>query len=199
MTETIILASGSAGRQTILRNAGVAFEAIPADIDERAVEAPLRGAGLSPEDNAMVLAEAKALDVSARNPGRLVLGCDQVLSFGDEILHKPADMEAARRQLLKLSDATHHLNSALSLARDGDAIWRHVSVAAMTMRPLSPKFIGGYLAAAGDAALASVGAYQIEGPGIQLFDRIEGDFFTIVGLPLLPLLKELRSLGIIDG
>ena len=199
MTETIILASGSAGRQNILRNAGIPFETVPAEIDERAVEAPLQGAGLSPEDNALVLAEAKALDVSSRNPGRLVLGCDQVLSFGDEILHKPVDMEAARRQLLKLSNVTHHLNSALSLVRDGEAIWRHVSVAALTMRPLSPKFVGAYLAAVGDAALTSVGAYQIEGPGIQLFDKIEGDFFTIVGLPLLPLLKELRSLGIIDG
>lgn len=199
MTETIILASGSAGRQAILRNAGIPFEAVPADIDERAVEAPLRGAGLSPEDNALVLAEAKALDVSSRYAGRLVLGCDQVLSFGDEVLHKPVDMETARRQLLKLSDTTHHLNSALTLVRDGEAIWRHVSTAAMTIRPLSPKFIGAYLADIGGAALKSVGAYQIEGPGIQLFEKIKGDFFTIVGLPLLPLLKELRSLGIIDG
>lgn len=199
MTETLILASASAGRKAILHNAGIAFDAIAADIDERAVEAPLANAGLTPEDHAMVLAEAKAANVAERHPGRLVLGCDQILSFGDEIMHKPADMEAARRQLLKLSDATHHLNSAWVLVRDGETIARHVSVAAMTMRALSPRFIGGYLANVGDAALKSVGAYQIEGPGIQLFERIEGDFFTIVGLPLLPLLKELRALGAING
>ncbi len=197
MTDKLILASGSRFRQALLSNAGVTFEAVPADIDERAVEAPLRD--VSPEDVASVLAEAKALDVSGRHPGALVLGCDQTLSLGDEILHKAPDMEAARRKLLKLAGRTHHLNSALVLVRDGETLWRHVAIAAMTMRPLTPEFIGRYLARVGDDALATVGAYEIEGLGIQLFDKVEGDYTTIIGLPLLPLLAELRTRGVIDG
>ena len=149
---------------------------------------PLEGSGATPEDVALVLAEAKALDVSERNPGALVLGCDQTLSLGDELFHKPADMEGARRHLLALSGKTHQLNSAAVLARDGEALWRHVGIASLTMRKLDPAFIGRHLARVGDKALASVGAYQIEGEGIQLFEKIEGDYFTIVGLPLLPVL-----------
>jgi septum formation protein len=149
---------------------------------------------------ALVLATAKATDVSERSGGEAtVIGSDQTLSLGDEILHKPADMEAARRHLLKLSGKTHQLNSAVAIVRSGDTVWSHVAVARLTMRELSPAFIGRYLARVGDKALASVGAYQVEGPGIQLFDKIEGDYFTIVGLPLLPLLGELRKLGVIDG
>lgn len=199
MTERLILASGSRFRKALLENAGIDFEAIPAEVDERAVEAPLKKAGLNAEDVAAVLAEAKAADVSERNAGRLVLGCDQTLSLGDEVLHKPADMEAARRQVLQLAGQTHHLNSALVLTRDGEALWRHVSVASLTMRKLEPAFVGRYIAQVGDIALASVGAYQIEGVGIQLFEKVEGDYFTIVGLPLLPLLAELRKIGAIDG
>lgn len=199
MTETLVLASGSRFRKAMLEAAGVALEVSRADIDERAVEQTLEGTGASPEDLAQVLAEAKALDVSGRMPGRIVLGCDQTLSLGDEIFHKPADMEAARRHLLRLSGRTHQLNSAAVLARDGEAIWRHVGIARLTMRTLEPGFIGRHLARVGAAALDSVGAYQIEAEGIQLFEKIEGDHFTIVGLPLLPLLKELRLLGAIDG
>jgi septum formation protein len=199
MPEPLILASGSPFRKAMLENAGVAVEAVPADLDERALEAPLKDSGASPEDVALVLAEAKAVEVSERKPGRLVLGCDQTLSLGDAIFHKPADMEGARRHLLALSGRTHQLNSAAVLARDGTVLWRHVGVASLTMRRLDPAFIGRHLARVGEKALQSVGAYQVEGEGIQLFDRIEGDHFTIVGLPLLAVLAELRRLGAIDG
>lgn len=199
MTEKIILASGSPFRKAMLVNAGVGVEAVPPEVDERALEAPLQGSGVSPEDVALVLAEAKATEVSARKPGALVLGCDQTLSLGDELFHKPADMEGARRHLLALSGKTHQLNSAAVLVRDGAVLWRHVGIASLTMRKLDPAFIGRHLARVGSRALSSVGAYQVEGEGIQLFDKIEGDHFTIVGLPLLPLLAELRTLEAIDG
>lgn len=195
----IILASKSPFRAMLLKNAGVKFTAQSANIDERAVEAPLYNSGATPEDVALVLAEAKALDVSERNSSALVIGSDQTLSLGDEILHKPEDMEAARRQLLKLSDQTHHLNSAVVLCKDGQTLWRHVSVARMTLRNLTPEFIGRHLSRVGSVALQSVGAYQFEGEGVQLFERVDGDYFTIVGLPLLPLLAELRKQGAIDA
>jgi septum formation protein len=195
----IILASSSPFRRQLLEHAGVAFDIKPAEVDERALEAPLADSGATPEDVALVLAEAKAVDVSERSPGAWVIGSDQTLSLGDEVFHKPDDMEGARRHLLKLAGKTHFLNSAIVLARDGEAVWRHMSTAAMTMRDLDPGFIGRHLAAVGDIALKSVGAYQLEGRGIQLFEKIEGDYFTIVGLPLLPLLAELRRVGAIDG
>mgnify|MGYP003578645183 CR=1 FL=1 len=195
----IILASKSPFRAMLLRNSGVKFTTQSANIDERAVEAPLYNSGATPEDVALVLAEAKAIDVSERNPSALVIGSDQTLSLGDEVLHKPENMEAARRQLLKLSGQAHHLNSAIVLVRDGETVWRHVSVARMTLRDLDPGFIGRHLSRVGDVALQSVGAYQFEGEGVQLFEKVEGDYFTIVGLPLLPLLAELRREGAIDG
>lgn len=199
MTNRLILASGSPFRKKLLEKAGIDFEAIPAAIDERAVEAPLEGSGASPEDVALVLAEAKALDVSEKHPEAMVIGSDQTLSLGDTLFHKPADMEQARRRLLDLSGKTHHLNSAVVLARGGETLWRHVGIARLTMRPLDPAFVGRHLSRVGDVALSSVGAYQIEGEGIQLFDRIEGDYFTIVGLPMIPLLAALRERGTIDG
>jgi septum formation protein len=179
----------------MLEDAGVAGVADPASIDERAVEAALEGSGSTPEDLASVLAEAKALDVSARHIGALVLGCDQTLSLGDRVFHKPADMEAARRQLLALSGHIHQLNSAAVLARDGEVLWQYVGVAHLTMRKLEPALIGRHLARVGAKALQSVGAYQIEGEGIQLFEAIDGDHFTIIGLPLVPLLGYLRECG----
>ncbi|CUW43454.1 Maf-like protein [Brucella sp. 10RB9215] len=199
MTVKLVLASKSPFRSALLKNAGIEFSTASADIDERAVEAPLYESGATPEDVAQILAEAKAIDVSEKNPGAVVIGCDQTLSLGDEIFHKPHDMEAARRQLLKFSGKTHQLNSAVVLARDGKTLWRHVSIAHMTMRDLDAGFIGRYLGRVGDIALSSVGAYQVEGPGIQLFEKIDGDYFTIVGLPLLPLLAELRREKCIDG
>lgn len=199
MTTRIILASASPFRLAMLRNAGIETEANPSRIDERAVEEAIGDAAISPENLAWILAEAKAEEVSERFPGALVIGSDQTLSLGDEVLHKASDMEEARRRLLKLSGKTHHLNSAVVLARDGKALWGHVSVARMTMRKLDPGFVGRYLSRVGDQVLRSVGVYQIEGEGIQLFDAIEGDHFTIVGMPLLELIAELRRLGAIDG
>ncbi|MBD0413760.1 Maf-like protein [Oryzicola mucosus] len=199
MPETLILASASPFRLTLMQNAGLDVKPVPADLDERSLEAPLKSSGASAEDVALVLAEAKAIAVSEAHPGDVVVGCDQTLSLGDTIFHKPADMEGARRHLLSLSGRTHHLNSAVVVAQGGQVLWRHVSVASLTMRVLDPGFIGRHLARVGDKALSSVGAYQIEGEGIQLFEKIEGDYFTIVGLPLLPLLGQLREMGAIDG
>lgn len=197
MTSPLVLASASPFRKALLENAGLAFEVEPAQIDERAVEAPLDD--LNPEDVATILAEAKAQDVSDRNPGAIVIGSDQTLSLEGTIYHKASNMDEARRRLLALSGKTHELNSAIVLAKDGETIWRHLSVARMTMRDLDPGFVGRHLSNVGDSALASVGAYQFEGEGIQLFERIDGDYFTIIGLPLLPLLAQLRDLGAIDG
>ncbi|WP_417433335.1 Maf-like protein [Hoeflea sp.] len=197
MPPRLVLASASPFRKALLENAGLTFDVEPAQIDERAVGETLDG--LEPEDVASVLAEAKAQDVSARNPGAIVIGSDQTLSFEGEIYHKPANMDEARRRLLALSGKTHELNSGVVLARDGETIWRHMSVARMKMRDLDPGFVGRHLSNVGAAALSSVGAYQFEGEGIQLFERIEGDYFTIIGLPLLPLLSELRQLEAIDG
>lgn len=199
MALPLILASQSPFRAALLKNAGIQFTSQKANIDERAVEAPLYETGATPEDVALILSEAKAEEVSERFPHSLIIGCDQTLSLGNEIFHKPADMDGARRHLLALSGKTHQLNSAVVLVQNGQTVWRHVSVAYMTMRHLEPGFIGRHLARVGDIALSSVGAYQVEGEGIQLFDKIDGDYFTIVGLPLLPLLKELRARGIIDG
>jgi septum formation protein len=197
-SETIVLASGSAHRAALLRNAGLSFTVSPSTLDERELEAPLERAGASPADVAEVLAEAKAVDVSERSPGALVIGADQTLELGGEALHKPADMEEARRQLLSLSGRTHRLTSAVVIARDGEVLWRFADSADITFRKLTPPEIGHYLARAGEAALSCVGTYQVEGPGITLMERIEGDHFTVVGLPLLPLLGKLRELGALD-
>lgn len=195
----LVLASGSRHRAELLRNAGLSIETDPANIDERAVEAPLLGSELGPGDIAQVLAEAKALDVASRHAGKLVIGCDQTLSLGLQHFNKPRNMEEARKHLLLFSGKTHQLHSAIAITFNNETIWRHVSVADMTMRNFSPQFIGRYLAKTGDNALASVGSYQIEGLGIQLFEKVAGDYFTIIGMPLLPLMQELRKLGAIDG
>ncbi|MEP2703608.1 MAG: Maf-like protein [Roseibium sp.] len=195
----LVLASGSRIRAELLKNAGLEIDVDPASVDERAVEEPLLEAGFSPEDIASVLAEAKANDVSERRPDDLVIGADQILAFEGERRTKPDDMEAARRQLLQFSGKTHELLSAVVISRNGEAIWRHVSTARLTMRDLSPEYVGHYLAAAGEDVLSSVGAYQLENIGIQLFEKIEGDYFTILGLPMLPLLGQLRALGVIEA
>lgn len=197
--ETIILASTSPFRRQLLENAGLKVEPVAPEVDERAVEEALEGSDVNPEDVAQILAEAKAVEVSERYPDRWIIGGDQTLSLGDEVFHKPKDMEGARRHLLALSGKTHQLNSGVVLARNGETVWRQVSIARMTMRPLDPAFIGRHLARVGDVALKSVGAYQVEGEGIQLFEKIDGDYFTIVGLPLLPLLAKLRELKVIDA
>ena len=195
----IILASASRHRAAILDNAGLTVGQIASTLDERALEAPLAEADVLPEDRAEILAEAKAVNVSESNPGAWVIGCDQILSIEGEVLHKPKDMEEARHRLLALSGKTHMLHSAVVLARDGQTIWRHVSLCAMKMRQLDPGFIGRHLADVGEEVLSSVGAYQIEGRGAQLFESIEGDLFSIIGLPLFPLLEALRENDVIDG
>ena len=199
MQKPIILASQSAIRRALLAAAGVAFTADSARIDERAVEDALSGSGATPADLAEVLAVAKADEVSARHRQALVIGCDQTLSLDGETLHKCPDMESARRRLLQLSGRTHELNSAIAIAIDGEVEWRTVAVAHMSMRRLEAAFVGRHLAQTGDQILGSVGAYRIEAEGIQLFEAIDGDYFTIAGLPLLPLLGELRRIGAIDG
>jgi septum formation protein len=199
MSQRLILASTSPHRRKLLEDAGLSIEVVAPDIDERSVEAPLSDTGATPADVATVLATAKALAVSELHPGRLVLGFDQVLSLDGEILHKPQDMEAARRRLLQLSGRTHRLDSAAVLARDGDIVWSGLGTATLTMRRLDPGFIGRHLARVGSRALSSVGAYQIEGEGIQLFSKIEGDLFTIVGVPLLAVLEALREHSALDG
>lgn len=195
---SLVLASGSIIRAAILRNAGLDFAVDPAELDERAAEEPLLAAGMTPEDLALTLASAKALLVSERRPGDLVIGADQVLDLDGERMVKPPDMEAARTQLLRLAGRTHALRAGIALARDGEVIWEHVDSATLTMRALTPAFVGRYLAAAGPDVLSSVGAYQIEGRGIQLFERIEGDTFAVLGLPLLPLLAALRREGALE-
>lgn len=191
--EPLVLASASRVRQSLLRNAGVAFEVCPAAIDERAVEA----ASPSPDPGAVaaLLARAKACAVERRYPGRLVLGGDQVLAFRSRRLAKPVDRAAARTQLDALRGKTHELHSAVAFVRDGAVLFEHVDVARLTMRSFSERFLDCYLDAAGNAATESVGAYQLEGPGVQLFDRLEGDYFTVLGLPLLPVLQFLRQQG----
>ena len=190
---SLILASKSAARASLLSNAGLQFETIAANIDERAAEQPLLDAGASPQDIAQLLAEVKAMDVSQGNPGKLVIGADQTLGFGDERFNKPEDDEAARRQLLALSGKSHQLHSAIAIVRDGETLWRYVSTATLTMRPLTPQEVGRYMAKVGDAVRSSVGCYQLEGLGVQLFTSIDGDYFTILGLPMLPLLAYLRE------
>ena len=195
---TLVLASQSRARRTVLKNAGVLFEVVPAEVDERTAERPLAEAGAPPDDIALALAMAKAMAVSERRPADLVIGADQVAALDGERLVKPHDMEAARSQLLKLSGRTHTLHSAITIARAGTIEWHHVESAHLSMRTLTPAFVGRYLAEVGVAALESVGAYQLEGRGIQLFDSVDGDFFAILGLPLLPLLAFLRSEGIVE-
>ena len=187
----LILASKSAGRRQALLHSGVPFEIIPANVDERAIESRLDGADA--DAIALALARAKALAISA--DGRLVLGADQVASCEGRIFGKPADMREAEALLRFLSGRRHRLHSAIALARAGSVVFATVGVADLTMRALSGDFIASYLAAVGDAALTSAGAYQIEGLGALLFSKVEGDYWTIMGLPLLELLEALRREG----
>lgn len=195
---TLILASQSAGRRALLTAAGVPHEAMAAGVDEESAKLALKAEGIRPRDLADALAELKALRLSSRNPGALVLGCDQVLALEDGTLFdKPADRAAAAEQLRRLSGMTHSLYSAAVIAEQGRPVWRVVDRARLTMRALSADFIQAYLDAEYAHAAGCVGCYRIEGPGAQLFSRIEGSQFTIVGLPLLPLLDYLRTRGIL--
>ena len=192
----LILASQSRARQMLLANAGIPFDALPADIDERAVQ---KNSGLSaPGEIAGLLAREKALFVSSNNPERYVVGADQTLALGTRLFSKPAGRAQAADQLRLLAGGTHELHSAVAVARDGKVVFADVSIARMTMRRLSESEIEAYLDQAGEAVTTSVGAYQLEGLGVHLFERIEGDHFTILGLPLLPLLAFLRRERLLD-
>ncbi|MEM9044136.1 MAG: Maf family protein [Pseudomonadota bacterium] len=191
----MILASQSASRAAMLRNAGVRIETQPARIDEAAVKAAMLNEGATARDVADCLAEMKALRISARRPEELTLGADQVLVCDGEMFDKPADMAAARTHLQNLRGRTHQLHSAAVIAQRGEPIWRHIGTARLTMRPFTETFLDDYLAAFGETALTSVGAYHLEGLGAQLFQKVEGDYFTILGLPLLEILGFLRARG----
>jgi len=192
--QPLILASGSATRRDMLLAAGIPVEVVKPEIDERAVEKPLVDRGVPADQVAAALACAKALAVSHDHPGRVVLAADQTLTCGGAAFHKPADLAAAERQIAALAGRTHELHSAYVIARDGAPLAEGLEAARLTMRTLQTDFIARYLAIAGSAALTSVGGYQLEGPGAQLFDKAEGDHFTILGLPLLAVLASLRDL-----
>lgn len=201
VTLPLILASASPSRRRLLENARIDIEIIPSEIDESALrDVWARESGTPPEPGevALRLACAKATDVAARHTGRTVLGADQVLVLAGERFDKAADMDAARRHLGMLQGRSHELIAAIALCRDGDVLWTYTEAARLTMRPLSAADIEGYLAAAGPDVLGSVGCYHLEGLGARLFERVEGDFFTILGLPLLALLETLRRPGILD-
>jgi septum formation protein len=191
----LLLASASATRRALLADAGLAVDAEAPGVDERAVERSIDEKALGPADLALHLAAEKALAVSRRRPDRLVLGADQVLDLGGVVAHNPGDRATARAQLLALSGRTHALHSAGALARGGALVDSFVDTARLTMRPLSEAAIEAYLDLLGPEILGSVGVYQVEGLGIHLFERIEGQHATILGLPLLPLLSSLRRLG----
>ena len=197
---SLVLASTSKTRARLLYSAGLTFRSEAPGLDEAAMREAISGKGmLGPHDIAEVLARAKAEAVSDTAQDAFVIGGDQVLAFEDQIVNKPENMEAARVQLLDLNGKTHQLHTAVALATNGGTVWAYTDVTMLTMRKLSPEFIGRYLAAAGDAVLSSVGAYQIESIGIQLFEKIEGDFFSVLGLPLLPLFDALRREGAIEA
>jgi septum formation protein len=198
-THEIVLASGSRARREMLAAAGVPFTVQAADVDEPAIRARMlkQDANAEPKRIAVALAAAKAEDVSGKIGGSLIIGADQVLALGDELLSKAPSVEAARATLRKLRGRTHELHSAVAFAEKGKVTWAHVATARLTMRDFSDAFLDDYLLRAGDRVGQSVGAYELEGVGVQLFDRIEGDYFTILGLPLMPVLAELRVRGII--
>jgi septum formation protein len=198
-TSPVVLASASRARAALLRGAGVPILIDAAAIDEAEVKASLRAAKAEPSVVAETLAELKAQRIARRHAGSLVIGADQVLECEDVLFDKPIDLAAARDQLLTLRGRRHRLISAVVLVRDGQRLWHHVDRADLRMRDFSDSFLDRYLGSAGDAALSSVGGYQLEGVGAQLFAGVDGDYFTILGLPLLPLLDILREHGVLPS
>ncbi len=194
--ERLVLASKSAARRGMLESAGVPFSAQVADVDEPAIKAahdPADAAGLAEE-----LARVKALAVSRRDPEAWVLGADQTLAFDGGLVSKAGSAAEARARLISMRGRTHHLHSGAALARNGQVVWSGVDSAAMRMRDFSDAFLDAYLAAEGEAVLACVGSYRLEGPGAQLFEAVDGDYFTVLGMPLWPVLTELRRAGVLS-
>jgi septum formation protein len=187
----VTLASGSASRRALLTAAGVSAEAVAPNVDEESYRTAMRAEGVSVRDQAMQLAEMKAVRVSQSRPG-LVIGGDQMLALGEEAFDKPRDLAEAKNHLMRLSGKSHTLETAIVVCEEGRSVWRHLARPKLTMRPLSPEFIESYVDTCGNALLSTVGAYQLESHGAQLFSRIEGDYFSILGVPLLPLLDYLR-------
>lgn len=194
-----ILASASPVRAALLRAAGVPFDVAPAQVDEEAVKETLLARKADAQAIANALAEAKASQISAAHPGALVLGADQVLEFESELVSKSADLEAAAELLRRLRGKSHRLIAAAVLAKDGTPVWRHIASATLAMRAFSDAFLEDYLTCEGAVLLNSVGCYRLEGCGIRLFERIDGDYFAILGLPLVPLLTALGDRGIIPA
>jgi septum formation protein len=199
LSQPLLLASKSAGRRLALSQAAIPFEVVPAEIDERAIEGQVIRAGGGPDAIVLALSRAKALEISQTYPGRLVVGADQAGSLEGRIFGKPADLPAAKRQLAALSGRAHRLHSGVALARDDKLLFEAVVHADLSMRRLDEAFLDAYLAAVGDLALNCAGAYQIEGLGAHLFEKIAGDHWTILGLPLLELLSALRCEGAVMG
>jgi septum formation protein len=195
----LVLASKSAARAAMLQGAGLDVRLVPAEVDERALDEVWAAEGRSPAEIARFLAEAKACAVSRAHPDAVVIGADQTLALGARRFSKPASLQEARASLAALRGKTHQLHSGVALARAGKSVFADVATADMTMRAFSDAFLDAYLARVGDRILSSVGCYQFESEGIQLFEHIEGDYFTILGMPLLPLLAALRREGLIPS
>jgi septum formation protein len=195
--EPLVLASASPHRRRLLAAAGLAFEVLPAEVDEGELKNTLRAAGADAAGIAVRLAEAKAHSVSARRPDALVVGADQVLACDGQLFDKPGNLATARRQLRQLRGRTHQLHTGVALAHNRGLVWQRTDTATLVMRHFSDAFLESYLMAAGEAIWGTVGAYEIEGIGIQLFQCVRGDSSTIIGLTMLPLLRELRARGLV--
>lgn len=196
-SDKLILASGSISRQKLMKNAGLDFEIVTSGLDEGAIKTTFLKDGL-PEDLPLILANAKAMSVSENQLDAYVIGADQVLVFEETVFDKPTSQDEARDQLLKLRGKNHRLETAVSIVRNSEIIWSYSETANLRMREFSLHFLGKYLAAQGDDLLTSVGGYKIEGPALQMFSKIQGDFFSILGLPMLPLLEFLRNKELIE-